>query len=128
VLLVVFLFLTPLSSGHAQQGPDLSAIAAGMKARMKLPVAIDSDTRLVDIRALSKHELAYFMTVVTHTKASLNGARFAREMERSLKAGACQNPNYLKFLNAGVTLVFVYVTDDSAEVARVRLAPNLCRP
>ncbi len=128
VLLIVFLFLTPLSSGHAQESPDLSAIAAGMKARMKLPVAIDSDTRLDDVRALSKHELAYFMTVVTHTKASLNRAQFAREMERSLKAGACQNPNQLKFLNAGVTLVFVYVTNDGAEVARVRLAPNLCKP
>src|SRR5712691_7653482 len=126
-LLVVSLSLTPWRAGDAQQDLDLSAIAAGMKAKMKLPVAIDADTRLDDIRALSKHELAYFMTVVNHTKADLNADLFARRMERSVKGGACQNPNYLKFFGAGVTLVLVYASRDGAEVARVRLPPTLCK-
>jgi hypothetical protein len=121
------LLLVPWSIGRAQEEPDLHAVAAGMKAKMKLPVAIDADTRLDDIQALSKHELAYFMTHVRQTKAQLNAAAFAKEMDRSLKAGACQNPNYVKFFRAGVTLMLVYATQDRAEVARIRLTPSLCK-
>jgi len=72
-------------------------------------------------------ELAYFMTLVNQTKAKLNAAQFSRVMEKSLRAGACQNPNYVKFFKAGVTLVMVYTTRDGAEVARVRLPPSLCK-
>jgi len=98
-----------------------------MKAKMKLPVAVDAETRLDDVRALSNDELAYFMTVVNQTKAKVNAAQFSQVMERSLRAGACQNPNYVKFFKAGVTLVMVYTTRDGAEVARVRLSPSLCK-
>ncbi len=94
---------------------------------MKLPVAVDAETRLDDVRALRNDELAYFMTLVNQTKAKVNAAQFSQVMEKSLRGGACQNPNYVKFFKAGVTLVMVYTTRDGAEVARVRLPPSLCK-
>ncbi len=93
---------------------------------MKLPVAVDDDTRLDDVRAISKKELGYFLTLTKLTKAQLDGSQIGKQLESGLRAGACQNPDYLKLLKAGIALRVIYQTRDQADVTQIAVVPKDC--
>jgi hypothetical protein len=115
------------AGGVACQSVDAAALADGMKAKMKLPFQIDDDTRLDDVRAISKKELGYFMTLTKMTKAQAdaNGA-FANLLESNLRGGACQNQNYMKIFKAGISLRMTYASQDQVEIKKIVLVPKDC--
>lgn len=119
----LLLALSSCASGPA----DAEAVATGMKAKMKLPVQVDDATRLDDVRAISKKELGYFLTLTTITKPQLDANKqLAKDLENKLRGGACQNPNYTAFFKAGISLRMTYQTRDQAEAARIVMAPKDC--
>jgi len=121
-LIVFGIFLFNCKSEPA----DAEALAAGMKAKMKLPVRVDDDTRLDDVRAISTRELGYFLTLTRLTKSELGASPIARQLETSLRGGACQNPSYLALFKAGISVRVTYQTRDQAEVTRVIMVPKDC--
>ena len=121
VLLAIFLF----ASACPSRSPDAEALAAGIKAKMKVPVDVDADTRLDDVRALSRTELGYFLTLTKTTRGTLD-QDLGKRLESSLRGGACQNPNYTAILKAGISISIAYRTTDQANVARVVIAPKDC--
>ena len=127
VVRAVIVFATALLFAGACQksGPDAPALATSMKAKMKVPADVDPDTRLDDGRGLSKTELAYFLTLTTVTRATLD-ADLGKRLEAMLRGGACQNQNYITIQKAGITVVIVYRTADGADVVRVAIAPKDC--
>jgi len=116
-----------VAGGLACQSADAAGVASGIKAKMKLPVQIDDDTRLDDVRAISKKELGYFLTLTRMTKAQAdaNGA-FANLLESSLRGGACQNPNYLTIFKAGLSVQVTYASSDAVEVRKIVMVPKDC--
>ena len=104
---------------------DAESVAAGMKAKMKLPVDVDADTQLDDVRANSKTELGYFLTLTRTTKATLD-PNLAKQMETILRGGACSNPAYATILKAGISVSLAYRTQDHADVTRIVIAPKDC--
>jgi hypothetical protein len=122
---VVFATLL-FASACPSRTPDAEALAASIKAKMKVPVDVDSDTRLDDVRALSKTELGYFLTLTKTTKGTLD-PNLGKVLETNLRGGACQNANYTAILNAGISLNIAYRTADQADVVRVVIAPKDCR-
>jgi hypothetical protein len=111
----------------ACQSVDAAALANGMKAKMKLPLQIDDDTRLDDVRAISKKELGYFMTLTKMTKAQADASgAFANLLESNLRGGACQNPSYLKIFKAGISLRATYASNDQIEVRKIVMVPKDC--
>jgi hypothetical protein len=121
VLFGTLMFATACRS----RGPDAEALATGMKAKMTLPVAVDGETRLDDVRALSKTELGYFLTLTKTTRATLD-PNLGKLLETNLRGGACQNANYQKLLAAGISVSIAYRTEDQADVVRVVIAPKDC--
>jgi hypothetical protein len=115
-----------LASACRSRTPDAAALAASIKAKMKVPVDVDGETRLDDVRALSKKELGYFLTLTKATKATID-PNFGKLLETNLRAGACQNPNYVTLMKAGFTVSVAYRTQDQADVVRIVLAPKDCR-
>jgi hypothetical protein len=114
-----------LASACPSRKPDAEALAAGIKAKMKLPVDVDGDTRLDDVRAVSKTELGYFLTLTKATKSTLD-QNVGKLLETNLRGGACQNANYIAILKAGIGISIAYRTADQANVARVVIAPKDC--
>ena len=106
---------------------DAETVAAKMKEKMTLPARVDDDTRLDDVRALSRKELGYFLTLTTMTKARFDAnPSLGAQLEGMLRGGACENASYVKFFKAGISLGMVYRTSDNVEVRRVVIAPRDC--
>ena len=122
--LVVFSTLL-LAIGCRSRAPDAETLASGIRAKMKLPVDVDGDTRLDDVRAVSRTELGYFLTLTKATRATLD-PNLGKLLETNLRAGACQNPNYVALIKAGITVIVAYRSQDQAEVVRIVLAPKDC--
>lgn len=114
-----------VADGCRSRTPDAAELAAGMKAKMKLPVDVDGDTRLDDVRAISRTELGYFLTLTKATKATVD-PNFGKLLETNLRATACQNPNYVTLMKAGFTVIVAYRTQDQADVVRIVLTPKDC--
>lgn len=118
----VLLFVT----GGKSESANAREIVAGMKAKMKLPVRVDDVTRLDDVRATSGTEIGYFLTLTSVTQAQLGEDSLAQRLESSLRGGACENPDYLKLLKAGLSVRVTYTTADAREVVQVAIAPGDC--
>ena len=119
----IFLLLASLT-----HRPPITAggIVNSMKAQLSLPMRVDDDTRLDDVRALSETEIGYFLTLTTTSKAQLPGNPLAQQLQEHIKGGACQNPDYEKLLTAGISLRIAYETQDHAEVTQVVVTPADC--
>jgi|KBSMisStandDraft_5_1062788.scaffolds.fasta_scaffold482775_2 hypothetical protein len=114
------------AAGACQKsGPDAWALATEIKAKIKVPVDVDSDTRLDDVRGLSKSELGYFLTLTKANRATLD-PNFGKLLAANLRSSGCQNPAYITILKAGITITLVYRTADQVEVVRVVIAPKDC--
>lgn len=123
--LVAFGILLFVSNCASESG-DAEAIATGMKTKMKLPAQVDDDTRLDDVRAISKRELGYFLTLTKMTKLQLDANPIAKQLESNLRGGACQNQNYTNLFKAGISLRVTYQTQDQVEVTRIVMVPKDC--
>jgi hypothetical protein len=123
--LVVLATLLLAGACPSRKPPDAETLAAGIKAKMKLPVDVDAETRLDDVRALSPTELGYFLTLTKTTKAALDPG-LGKLLETNLRAGACQNANYIAILKAGIGVSVAYRTADQADVVRVVFVPKDC--
>jgi len=124
VLAAAGIFL--LASGCKSESADAGAVAAGMKAKMQLPARVDDDTRLDDVRALSKKELGYFMTLTRMTKAQADATPLAKALETNLRGNACKDANYAKLFKAGIAIRVTYQGQDQAEVVSVVMRPADC--
>ena len=122
IVFAVFLFLI----GGGSRSVDAETIATGIRAKMNLPVRVDQDTRLDDVRAVSNTELGYFLTLTTIKKAQLSGNLIATQLENNLRAGACRNPDYAKFFKQGISLRITYQTQDQAEITKILFTPKDC--
>jgi hypothetical protein len=122
---VTVIAMVVLLAGCPSRPPDAGALAASMKAKMKLPYDVDGETRLDDVRGTSKTELGYFLTLTKTTKATLD-PNLGKSLESMLRGGACQDPNYRVILKAGFSVAIVYRTQDQADVARIVIAPKDC--
>ena len=112
----------------ACQSVDAAALASEMKAKLPLPHTIDDDTRLDDVRGIAKKELGYFMTLTRMTKAQSDAnPAFGNLLESNLRGGACQNPNYVTLMKAGLTVRLTYTSSDGAEVRKIVLVPKDCK-
>ncbi len=125
IVFAVFLF----ARGYAASAPadaELAAVANGIKTKLRLPVQVDDDTRLDDVRAISPDELGYFLTLTRTTKSELAGNPIGARLESTLRGGACHDPNYAKLFAAGIRVRVTYQTRDAAEVARIVISPKDC--
>jgi hypothetical protein len=78
----LFLFISNCASGSG----DANIIATEIKTKLKLPARVDDDTRLDDVRAISKTELGYFLTLTRVTKLQLDANPIATQLESNLRA------------------------------------------
>lgn len=125
IVFAVFLFARGCATSPAADA-EAAAIAHGIKTKMKLPVQVDDDTRLDDVRAISKNELGYFLTLTRTMKSELAANPIGARLESNLRGGACQDPNYVKLFKAGISLRMTYQTQDETEVARIVIFPKDC--
>jgi len=122
--LLVFAALS-FATACASRGPDVEALAAGIRAKMKLPYDVDADTRLEDVRAVSKTTLGYFLTLKNTTKATLD-PKLGKLLETNLRSNSCQNPSYITIVKAGISVSIAYRTADQADVVDVVITPRDC--
>jgi hypothetical protein len=122
--LLLFVALS-FASACRSRGPDVEALAAGIRAKMKLPYDVDADTRLDDVRAVSKTTLGYFLTLKNTTKATLD-PKLGKLLETNLRGNSCQNPAYVTMLKTGIGVSIAYRTADQADVVGMVITPKDC--
>ena len=84
--------------------------------------------RLDDVRATSKKELGYFMTLTRMTKAKADAnPAFGILLESTLRSTSCQNANYVMLMKAGFGVRLIYTSSDGVEVRNIAIAPKDCK-
>ena len=106
--------------------PTARELVSQIKSKLSVPVQIDADTRLDDIRAVSDREVEYQMTITTRTDAELRDQRFAEVLEFSISAGACSDSDNLTLLRAGFHLTLSYTSSDGHKVSSITVVPDDC--
>ena len=101
---------------------DLDALASSVKARLSLPVAVDQDTRLDDVKPMNR-ALGYFLTI---TNVEVADPVLAQKLESRLRGNACSNPQYKRLFDAGVAVHVVYKTNSGATMANILMEPTAC--
>ena len=76
--------------------------------------------------ALGAQELGYFLTLTQMTNARADSKLVAEQIEKNVRGGACQNPNYRQLYDAGFTLRMTYRTQDEIELLQIVLTPKDC--
>lgn len=123
-LVAVGLFLMMMSLSPRPESAN--SIAARVKAKLTLPTRVDEDTLLYDVRALSRSEVGYFLTVTSKTAAELEAVSFAAGIDASIRDGACQNEDYETLFKAGIALRLTYRASDEKTVADIAIKPADC--
>lgn len=113
--------------GQTDKSVDLETVATQIKLKLKLPVMVDSETRLDDVRTTGKLELGYFLTLVHLSHSDEKLAPILAVLEKSVRESACANPNYKSFFEDGVSLRMTYQTNDAVEALKVILKADSCR-
>jgi hypothetical protein len=102
---------------------DLDAIAIGIKRKITLPVAVDADTRLDDVRAIDG-ALGYFLTITSVDTATPD---VAAKLESHVRKTACSNPAYKDLFEAAISVRVVYKTHSGDGLADIALSPADCK-
>lgn len=93
--------------------PRLTArdIVAGMRQKMKLPVAVDEVTRLDGVDAEGQR-IIYRLTITTPVPTQSERDAFIARMRERLKSQICSDESRRRLLNQDISLSFVYTVGD----------------
>jgi hypothetical protein len=111
----------------ASEKMDLQVVAGQVREKLKLPLFVDADTRLDDVRPINSTILGYFLTLVNYKHSDPKLAPLLKEIEKNVQSSACANPNYKTFFNSNIHLSFSYRSMDNIEVLKIIISPESCQ-
>lgn len=123
IVFAIFLF----AKGSFENRPDLEVLSQQIKSKLNLPLLIDPDTRLDDIKPKGEKEIEYSLTLVNFSKGDPVLNQLVNNLEAAFRDNSCKDPNYIKFFNSGITVTMVYFTNDQNEALNMSIAPSDCK-
>ena len=92
----------------------------------KLPMMADADSRVEYVTA-GNNAIIYHVTLIHLKIQDLDKNAFMTRVGNAIYSGACGNPNYIKFLREGISIVSEYYDADDVKIGAVLVPPALCR-
>ncbi|OGB23442.1 MAG: hypothetical protein A3I66_01915 [Burkholderiales bacterium RIFCSPLOWO2_02_FULL_57_36] len=115
-------------SGSLESETTVDNVLTKVSAQMngKLPIAIDSDTRLDSISAVPGRHLIYHYTLVTLNGDDVKAESFHNLARPQLKNRLCDSAEMQNFLKNGVTISYLYKGKDGQPIGGAKFVPSDC--
>jgi len=108
------LFVSNQMNGDTSRGAiDLPAVVAEINARM--PLMIDEDTRVERVDA-GADVIIYTLRLINYRAADINTEEFYKTIDELIQSNARSDKNYTMFLDKGISLQFLYYSQDDVVV------------
>ncbi|MFC1699459.1 hypothetical protein ACFL1I_05830 [Candidatus Omnitrophota bacterium] len=91
----------------------------------QLPMNVDSSTRCEKV-TLEEKVLIYHMTIINYNEFENEKTELAQNLDNMIKSNACRDPNYLKFMNMGISIQINYKTSDNILITSITLPSTFC--
>lgn len=105
------------------RGELLSKAADQINA--KLPMMVDSETRLDSTRPGENDSFDYIYTLVNYSSTALE-VNTVSNLAPQIISHSCSIPQMRKFLSLGITAVYIYRGNDGVEVGRIKVHERDC--
>ncbi len=113
------------SQDHEKSIDDaLTKVSAQMNKKM--PIILDKDTRLDKVSAEPGRHLKYHYTLVSVRHGDINTAEFSKVIKPQLKSRLCEDVEMQKFLKNGVSVSYLYKTNDGRAIGGAEFSPSDC--
>lgn len=110
---------------HAQDSEQvLNAVIA--QQQQQLPIMLDPATR-VDAIAYPDHNVRYTITLSGYKGQPGEQAYYQSFLTQQIEKSLCAQTAYLLMLALGNKITYQYVSEASAPIAEITLAPSYCK-
>jgi hypothetical protein len=118
-------------AGHPNgrnEGRNLDEALANLSMHMnhKVPLMVDTDTRLDRVTAEPGHRLSYHYTLTAAPKTPMTSTEFVRAIRPMLQERLCGSSEMKGFLQHGVTIAYVYRGVDGRPMGATQFQPSDC--
>lgn len=115
-------------SRNNQQNVDLDDILQRVSQQMnrRMPEAIDSETRLDRVSAEPGPRFTFHYSLLGLRGSEVNRSEFARTIQSHLAQRLCDSSQVQTFFRHGVTVVYLYRSNDGQALGGIDFAPDSC--
>lgn len=113
------------TQGH-EKSIDEALAKVSAQINKKTPMLVDKDTRLDKVSAEPGQQLKYHYTLLGVRNGDVNTAEFSKTIKPQLKTRLCENTEMQKFLKNGVSISYLYRTNDGRAIGGAEFAPKDC--
>lgn len=103
----------------------LSELAKQTEKKVKVPVMVDEETRLVSIEGFD-HEFQYNYVLVNYSSNDLDSAKFIKIMKEQLTETVCGKKELKPFLDKDIALSYTYKGTDKKLIGKVSVTKDMC--
>lgn len=104
---------------------DAALLKAASDLNAKLPIMVDSETRLDSTLGLNK-SFRYNYTLVNHSSATLSAQRLNDALGQKLVNHVCTSSEMASFVKSGITVSYAYFGNDGKQIAILKISPSQC--
>lgn len=112
-------------SGKKEGFIDEALLKTANEINSKLPMMVDSDTRLDSTAGLNK-SFRYNYTLVNHTSSSVSASDLESALGQRLINKVCTSKETQVFVKNGVTFSYAYFGNDGKQVTVISVTPSQC--
>ncbi|HEY8102012.1 MAG TPA: hypothetical protein VIF82_14810 [Burkholderiaceae bacterium] len=115
-------------SGTQVRGDSVDDVLQRLSAQLnqKMPVTVDSNTRLERVSAEPGRHFTYHYTLVAAPSAGNTPIDFSKEIKPQLKSQLCGSTENQKFLKNGVTISYEYQDQGGRDIGGAEFTPTDC--
>lgn len=111
--------------GNDGEAVDEALIEAASQLNAKLPMMVDSDTRLDNTMGLNK-TLRYNYTLVNYTASSVSAADINNALGQKILNQVCTSKEMRGFIKNGVTVSYAYHGNEGSQITVISVDPSQC--
>lgn len=114
------------SARGEERGIDDALVNLSRHMNRKVPLMVDTDTRLDRVTAEPGHKLSYHYTLTAAPKNEMNSKEFVKAIRPMLQQRLCASSEMKGFLQNGVTIAYVYRGADGKPLGATQFHPADC--
>lgn len=112
-------------SKNSNDSLDNALLKAASEMNKKLPMMIDSETRL-DTTTGGNKTFQYNYTLVNYSAANISSQEIHNALEQKIINGVCTTKEMEAFVKKGVTVAYAYYGNDGKQITVISVAPSQC--
>jgi hypothetical protein len=112
-------------SGKKEGFIDEALLKTASEINSKLPMMVDSETRLDSTVGLNK-SFRYNYTLINYASSSVSASELNSALGQKLINNVCTSKEMQVFVKNGVTVSYAYFGNDGNQVTIISVAPSQC--